>query len=152
MATVAVASAALCCQPKERNKLQKAGDSKIALDEKVKSDVVSLPNPVPPTLNPTPPLVLKVDPTGISPKSLRFRTSSTKSNDDKKNKNVSKKTLGLKPVPQDIFNGNVDVPKLIGVFDPSKASTVEPMDVIAAKRNRISKINWDEYDSKSGKK
>lgn len=155
MVTVAGASATLCCQPKERNKSQKAANSKIALDVKTKPVTTAKPKSV--STSNLPPLVLKEDPTAVLSRSLKSSTFSTKPIDDKKNKNASKKTLGGKSASQDIVKAKVDVSKLIGVFDPSKATAPEPaienpIEVIAAKRERIGKMNWDNFDSKFSQK
>lgn len=146
-----MASATLCCQPKERKKSQKAANSKIALDLKTKPVVTAQPKPV--STSNFPPLVMKEDPTANSPRSLKSSTLSTKPTDDKTNKNASKKSLGDKRASQGIVKAKVDVSKLIGIFDPSKATAPEPaiknsMEVIAAKRERVGRMNWDNFDSK----
>lgn len=146
-----MASAGLCDkkEPKHAKSPKKAADSKLE---------VKTPAPTPDSL-----AVPAQDPIAATPQASKAKSASPKPKKEIKSKTLSKNSSNSKPVPQDIVDGNVNVSKLIGRFDPSKipapvpepkpAPVVQdPVAVINAKRERVSAINWEEYDSKLGQK
>lgn len=140
-----MASAGLCGikEAKHAKPPKKAADSKLQ---------VKTPAPTPDSLP-----VAAQDPIAAAPQSSKAQTASPIPKNQIKSKTLSKRFLNSKPVPQDIVDGNVSVSKLIGRFDSSKIPATkpeiqDPVAVINAKRDRVGKINWEEYDSKLSRK
>lgn len=161
MAAVALASAGTCNSKEEKPAISptKVANSKLNVKTPEPTQELTpelIPEPTPDSLQ-----VPAQSLTTAAPHSPSAKSASPKPKKEIKSKTLSKKPLNSETVSQDIVGGNVDVNKLIKHYDSIKIPVSKPkpkpalegpMAVISAKLDRVSKINWEDYDSKLSQK